>query len=115
MLRILKRIKIKEWLLAAFSLVFIVLQVWLDLKLPEYMSEITRLTQTPGSAMSEIWKAGGYMLLCAFGSLLAAIIVGFLASRIAASFSMRLRSLMFNKVDSFSMEEINKFSTSSYA
>lgn len=59
MLRILKRIKIKEWLLAAFSLVFIVLQVWLDLKLPEYMSEITRLTQTPGSAMSEIWKPFG--------------------------------------------------------
>ena len=113
MFKILKRIKAKEWLQAALSLVFIVAQVWLDLKLPEYMSEITRLTQTPGSAMSDIWKAGGYMLLCALGSLMAAIIVGFLAARIAASFSMRLRSLMFNQVDSFSMEEINKFSTSS--
>lgn len=113
MFKILKRIKAKEWLQAALSLVFIVAQVWLDLKLPEYMSEITRLTQTPGSAMSDIWKAGGYMLLCALGSLMAAIIVCFLAARIAASFSMRLRSLMFNQVDSFSMEEINKFSTSS--
>lgn len=113
MFKILKRINAKEWLQALFSLVFIVAQVWLDLKLPEYMSEITRLTQTPGSAMSDIWIAGGYMLLCAFGSLAAAIIVGFVAARIAASFSMRLRSLMFNKVDSFSMEEINKFSTSS--
>ena len=113
MFKILKRIKAKEWLQAALSLVFIVAQVWLDLKLPEYMSEITRLTQTPGSAMSDIWKAGGYMLLCALGSLMAAIIVGFLAAQIAASFSMRLRSLMFNQVDSFSMEEINKFSTSS--
>lgn len=113
MFKILKRINAKEWLQALFSLVFIVAQVWLDLKLPDYMSEITRLTQTPGSAMSDIWVAGGYMLLCALGSLAAAIIVGFLAARIAASFSMRLRSLMFNKVDSFSMEEINKFSTSS--
>lgn len=113
MLKILKRINAKEWLLAAFGFVFIVVQVWLDLKLPEYMSEITRLTQTPGSAMSDILEAGGYMLLCALGSIVAASIVGFLAARIAASFSMRLRSLMYNQVDSFSMEEINKFSTSS--
>ncbi|HZK34909.1 MAG TPA: ABC transporter ATP-binding protein [Bacillota bacterium] len=113
MLKIFKYLKTKEWLQAAFVLVFIVAQVWLDLKIPEYMSEITRLTQTPGSAMSDIWAAGGYMLLCALGSLAAAIIVGFLAVRIAASFSMRLRSLMFNKVDSFSMKEINQFSTPS--
>ncbi len=113
MFKVLKYLKAKEWLQAACSLVFIVVQVWLDLKIPEYMSEITRLTQTPGSAMSDIWAAGGYMLLCALGSLAAAIIVGFLAVRIAASFSMRLRSFMFNQVDSFSMKEINQFSTSS--
>jgi len=93
--------------------VFIVLQVWLDLKLPDYMSEITQFVQTPGSEMRDIWIAGGYMLLCALGSLAAAIVVGFFAARIGSSFSQRLRSLLFNKVESFSMEEINRFSTSS--
>ncbi|HML38649.1 MAG TPA: ABC transporter ATP-binding protein [Bacillota bacterium] len=113
MLKIFKYLKPKEWLMAGISLIFIVAQVWLDLKLPGYMSEITTLTQTPGSAMSDIWLHGGYMLLCALGSLTAAIIVGYFAARIAASFSQRLRSLLFNKVESFSMEEINYFSTSS--
>ncbi|MEA4920663.1 MAG: ABC transporter ATP-binding protein [Clostridiaceae bacterium] len=113
MLKILKRLNWKEWMQACISLVFIVVQVWLDLKLPDYMSEITRLTQTPGSEMSEIWSQGGYMLLCALGSFASAAAVGFLASRIAASFSQRLRSLLFNKVDSFSMEEISRFSTAS--
>jgi len=113
MAKIFKYLKPKEWLTAGFSLIFIVSQVWLDLKLPDYMSEITKLTQTPGSAMSDIWLNGGYMLGCALGSLLAAIIVGYFAARIGASFSQRLRSLLFNKVESFSMEEINCFSTSS--
>ena len=113
MFRIFKYLKPKEWFMAGISLIFIVGQVWLDLRLPDYMSEITRLTQTPGSAMSDIWLNGGYMLLCALGSLLAAIIVGYFASKISASFSSRLRSLMFNKVESFSMEEMNYFSTSS--
>lgn len=113
MFKILKRLKAAEWLQALVSLVFIVSQVWLDLKLPDYMSEITTLTQTPGSEMSDIWLAGGKMLLCALGSLVAAVIVGFFAARIAASFSQRLRSQLFSKVDSFSMEEINRFSTAS--
>ena len=113
MFRLLKRLKAAEWLQALVSLAFIVAQVWLDLKLPDYMSEITRLTQTPGSAISDIWLAGGKMLLCALGSVASAIIVGFFASRIAASFSQRLRSQLFAKVDSFSMEEINRFSTDS--
>lgn len=113
MLKILKRLKAAEWLQALISLVFIVSQVWLDLKLPDYMSEITRLTQTQGSEMSDIWIAGGKMLLCALGSLVSAVIVGFFAARIAASFSQRLRSHLFTKVDSFSMEEINRFSTAS--
>lgn len=113
MINILKRLNSKEWLQAGISLLFIVAQVWLDLKLPDYMAEITRLTQTPGSAMAEIWKAGGLMLLCALGSLASAVVVGFFAARIAASFSKRLRSLLFAKVDGFSMEEISRFSTAS--
>lgn len=113
MIRIFKYLKPKEWIQAVISLVFIVVQVWLDLKLPDYMAKITQLVQTPGSEMSEIWKAGGFMLLCALGSLVSAILVGFFAARIASSFSQRLRSLLFNKVESFSMEEINRFSTSS--
>jgi ATP-binding cassette subfamily B protein len=71
--------------------------------MPEYMQEITTLVQTEGSAMSEIWLAGGFMLLCALGSLAGAVTVGFFAARIAASFSQRLRSMLFNKVDSFIM------------
>ena len=113
MFRLLKRLKAAEWLQAIISLAFIVTQVWLDLKLPDYMSEITRLTQTPGSALSDIWLAGGKMLLCALGSVISAVIVGFFAARVAASFSQRLRSQLFSKVDSFSMEEINRFSTDS--
>ncbi|MBE5984131.1 MAG: ABC transporter ATP-binding protein [Paenibacillaceae bacterium] len=113
MINILKRLKKAEWLQVFVSLIFIVAQVWLDLKLPDYMSEITRMTQVPGSEMGDIWVAGAKMLVCALGSLVSAVAVGFFAARIAASFSQRLRSLLFSKVDSFSMEEINRFSTDS--
>jgi ATP-binding cassette subfamily B protein len=113
MINILKRLKKAEWLQVFVSLIFIVAQVWLDLKLPDYMSEITRMTQVPGSEMADIWVAGAKMLVCALGSLVSAVAVGFFAARIAASFSQRLRSLLFSKVDSFSMEEINRFSTDS--
>jgi len=113
MAKLFKHLKPKEWLMAGVSLLFIVAQVWLDLRLPEYMAEITKLVQTPGSAMRDIWAAGGWMLLCALGSLLGAVAVGYIAAKISASFSARLRSMLFNKVDSFSMEEINRFSTSS--
>lgn len=113
MIKIFKRFNWQEWLQIGISLVFIVAQVWLDLKLPDYMSEITVLTQTQGSELIDIWKAGGYMLLCALGSFASSVIVGFLASRIAAAFSKRLRSQLFSKVDSFSMEEISRFSTAS--
>ena len=99
--------------MALCCLGFIVAQVWLDLKSPDYMAEITTLVQTPGSAMSDIWRAGGMMLLCTLGSLVAAIIVGFFAAIIGSAFSRRLRRLLYNKVDSFSMEEINRFSTDS--
>ncbi|MGD1817470.1 MAG: ABC transporter ATP-binding protein [Pleomorphochaeta sp.] len=113
MIKIFKYLKPKEWFMAAISLIFIVLQVWLSLKLPDYMSEVTRLTQTAGSEMKDIWLNGGYMLLCALGTVFTAVAVGYFAARISASFSQRLRSLLFNKVESFSMEEINRFSTSS--
>lgn len=113
MIKLLKRLKMKEWVQAFASLVFIVVQVWLDLKLPDYMSDITKFLQTPGSKMSDLWLAGGKMMLCALGSFAAAVVVGFFVERIAASFSQTLRSLLFSKVDSFSMEEINRFSTDS--
>lgn len=113
MIKILKHLRAKEWLLVAVSIVFIVLQVQLDLKLPDYMSEITKLVQTEGSLMSDILRAGGKMLLCALGSLVSAVIVGFLAAQIAARFSMRLRDGVYSKVMSFSDEEINNFSTAS--
>jgi len=113
MFKIFKYLKPREWREAFFCLAFIVAQVWLELKLPDYMSGITRLVQTPGSEINEIWIMGGYMLACALGSLASAVIVGFFASRIGASFSQRIRSLLFDKVESFSMEEIDRFSTSS--
>ncbi|MDR0493688.1 MAG: ABC transporter ATP-binding protein/permease [Nitrososphaerota archaeon] len=113
MFKIFKYLKTKEWLMICISLVFIVASVWLDLRLPEFMAVITKLIQTEGSAMSEIWLNGGYMLLCALGSLAMVIAVGFLAAKIGASFSQRLRSELYNKVDSFSMGDINKFSTAS--
>ncbi|MCL2704072.1 MAG: ABC transporter ATP-binding protein/permease [Defluviitaleaceae bacterium] len=113
MLKIFKYLKPKEWMMALISLGFIITQVWLDLKAPDYMSEITTLVQTPGSGMKDIWTAGGMMLLCTLGSLAAAVIVGYFAAMIGARFSRRLRSLIFNKVDSFSMKEMNHFSPDS--
>lgn len=113
MLKILKNLEPKEWFLFGVSLMFIIAQVWLDLELPDYMKEITGLIQTPGSEMNEIIVAGGWMLLCALGSLATSIIVAGIASRIAADLSGRLRSNLFDKVQSFSMEEISNFSTAS--
>ena len=113
MLKIFKHLRRREWEFMLASVAFIVAQVWLDLKLPEYMNAITRLVNTPGSAIADIWRAGGKMLLCALGSVLAAFCVGFLAARIAASFSRNLRGELFDRVESFSMAEISQFSTAS--
>lgn len=113
MIKIFKNLKAKEWLFIAISVCFIVTQVWLDLKLPDYMSEITRLVQTPGSQMRDIVEAGAYMMLCALGSLVASIVVAGFAARISSNFSARVRSRLFEKVQSFSMKEINNFSTPS--
>lgn len=113
MLRILKHLRWKEWLLVAACVVLIVGQVQLDLALPDYMSEITRLVQTEGSQMSDILLAGGKMLLCALGSMLLTVCTTFFTAQIAARFSARLRGEMYRKVVGFSNEEINRFSTAS--
>lgn len=113
MLRILKHLRWKEWLLVAACVVLIVGQVQLDLALPDYMSEITRLVQTEGSQMRDILLAGGKMLLCALGSMLLTVCTTFFTAQIAARFSARLRGEMYRKVVGFSNEEINRFSTAS--
>lgn len=113
MLRILKHLRWKEWLLVAACVVLIVGQVQLDLALPDYMSEITHLVQTEGSQMSDILLAGGKMLLCALGSMLLTVCTTFFTAQIASRFSARLRGEMYRKVVGFSNEEINRFSTAS--
>ena len=113
MLRILKHLRWKEWLLVAACVVLVVGQVQLDLALPDYMSEITRLVQTEGSQMSDILLAGGKMLLCALGSMLLTVCTTFFTAQIASRFSARLRGEMYRKVVGFSNEEINRFSTAS--
>ena len=113
MLKLLKELNKKDWFFAFISFVLIIVQVWLELKMPDYMSEITKLVQTKGVLMSDILTQGGYMLLCAFGSLVSAIIVGYLISNIAASFSMRTRKSLFEKVENLSMEEVKNFQASS--
>ena len=113
MLKLLKDFTKKDYLIIFIAILLIIFQVWLDLRLPDYMSQITVLVQSEGSQMSEILEQGGYMLLCAGGSLVSAIIVGYLASLLSASFSRTLMKKLFEKVENFGMEEINKFSTSS--
>ena len=113
MIKLLKQFNYKEWLIILISILLIIFQVWLDLKLPDYMANITRLVQTSGSSMKDIMHEGILMLSCAFGSLIGAIIVGYLSALIAATFSFKTRSTLFKKVQSFSMSEIKKYSVSS--
>ncbi|MGF9645845.1 ABC transporter ATP-binding protein [Paenibacillus sp. MABNS29] len=113
MLKIFKYLKKNEWMLVLCSLAFIVVQVWLDLKLPDYMAEITTKLQTEGTSVSELLIPGSYMLFCAVGSMIASIIVGYFAAKVAAGLAMRLRAMVFDKTLSFSMEEMNSFSTAS--
>ena len=113
MFKLLKNISKKQWFFIMISFVLIVGQVWLELKMPDYMSEITVLVQSEGSNMKDILINGGYMLACALGSLLSAIIVGYLVSNISATFSMKVRKKLFNKVENLSMNEVKQFSTSS--
>lgn len=120
MFRLLKHLKKREWLFALCAVAFIVAQVWLDLKMPDYMNTITQIAQGGINAetgvqyeMSDIWGNGGYMLLCAIGSMICSIITSFFVVNIAADFSARLRESLYTKVQGFSMSEINKFSTAS--
>ena len=113
MLRIMRYLSKAEIGQMLIALVSIVGQIWLDLTLPDYMSDITTLVETPGSTMHDIWVAGGKMLLVSLGSVACAIVTGYIAARVGASFSQRLRSLEFNKVESFGPAEMSRFSTAS--
>ena len=113
MLKLIKNFTKKELILAIICLVLVVTQVWLELKMPDYMSEITKLVQTEGSQMKDILVNGGYMLACALGSLVAAVITGYITSRISSNFSKTIRKKLFNKVEDLAMQEVKQFSTSS--
>ena len=113
MIKLFKNFNKKDYLLVLLCVILIAFQVWLDLKLPDYMSNITSIIQTENDKMSLVLKQGSYMLLCAFGSLTASIIVGYITSFLSATFSKNTRKLLFEKVQSFTMEEIKKFSTGS--
>lgn len=113
MFKMLKNLTWKEWLMATVSVVFIVAQVWLDLKLPEYMSQITSLLTTGSDNMSEIWKNGGFMIACAVGSALMSVVVGFFAARIAAKLGLIIRGKVYSKIQKFSKSEMKHFSTAS--
>ena len=113
MIKLLKNFTKKEWSLSFLVVLFVLLQTWLELKIPDYMSQITKLVQTEGSSMNEILQNGGLMLLCALGSLVGTVFMGYFSSVIAANFSRNIRKKLFDKVENFSMNEIKKFSTSS--
>ncbi len=113
MLKLFKNLEKKDYIFALFAFLLIASQVWLELKMPDYMSEITKLVQTEGSKMNDILINGGYMLLCALASLVCAIITGYLISNIAARFSKNVRKKIFNKAMDLSMAEVKEFSTSS--
>ncbi len=103
----------RQWGLIGVAFVFIITQIWLDLRLPDFMADITELIETEGSTVSEIMAKGGYMLLCAFGSMISSIIVGYCAARVAAGLSKTLRDKVYDKTIAFSMSEIGHFSIAS--
>ncbi len=113
MLKLFKNFNKKDYGVILLSLILIVIQVWLELKMPDYMSEITVLVQTEGSKMKDILMNGGYMLLCAFGSLISSVFVGYLAAKLSSVFSMKTRKKLFNKVEDLSTSEVKNFSCSS--
>lgn len=112
MFKLLKRLSWKEWIMAIICVGLIALQVWLDLKMPDYMQQLTIHIKS-GSGVEKVWQVGGYMLACALGSLGAAFVVSFIASKVSSVLSFRLRGEIYKKVHSFSMEEVKNFSTSS--
>ena len=112
MTKLFKNLKKEDWLLIVLSSIFIIFQVWLELKIPDYMSEITKLVQTSG-ATKDILKEGIFMLLCAFASLASSCVVGYIIANVGSEFSKNIREKLFIKVQEFGMEEIKKFQTSS--
>ena len=113
MIKLLKKLTKKDWIFVIISIILIVFQVWLELKMPDYMSNITQLVQTKGADIKDILREGSYMLLCALGSLCSAVIVGYFISNIAASFSFNIRESIFKKVLNLDTSKIKNFSTSS--
>ena len=113
MIKLFKNLEKKDYLIMLSIALLVVFSVFLDLRMPEYMSEITKLVQTEDSSMNEILIAGGFMLICAVGSLICTIIVGYLSSLLSARFSRSIRKMIFEKVESFGITEIKKFSTAS--
>ena len=113
MLKMFKNFTKRDWLVVVICIVAMIFQVWIELRLPEYMSEITRLIQTEGSTMKEIFRSGGLMMACAFGSAISTVFIGYFASGLSANFSMNLRSRLFKKVQKLSNSEIKQFQTSS--
>ena len=110
---ILKYLRAREWAAIGVCVVLIAFMVYLELEIPGYMSTITTEIVSPDTDMDVVYGDGGMMLLCAFGSLVVSIVVGGLTAWIATSFSKRLRDLEYSRVQSFSLEEMNRFSTSS--
>ena len=113
MFKLLKHLNKKDYVFMVLAVLFIAGQVGLELKMPEYMSAITKLVQTEGSEMGDILKNGGLMMLCAFGSLISTIIAGYFVSHVGADFSFITRKKIFDKVEQLGMNEIKKFSTAS--
>lgn len=113
MLKLFKHLKKTDYLMIIASIIFVVVQVWLDLKIPDYMGDITQLLKLESGIVGEIWLIGGKMLLCALGSAGFAVLVGFFTAKIAAGLSKKLREDVYNKVQNFSLNEIKKFSTAS--
>ncbi|MFM1514208.1 ABC transporter ATP-binding protein [Helcococcus ovis] len=113
MIKLMKKLTKKQVILIILSIVLIFGQVWFELKMPDYMAEVTRLVQTPGTQISDIWYNGMCMLLCTLGSILIAVISGYLISYISSLFSYNITKELFKKIQSFSFENIEKFSTAS--
>jgi ATP-binding cassette subfamily B protein len=111
--KLFKNLSLREYIYLLITVVLIIFQVYVELKMPDYMSEVTRLTQTPGSSMNDILLNGGYMLLCAISSLVTLVVTGYLTANIAAAFSMNTRKKLFDKVENMSIAEVKKFKTSS--
>ncbi len=110
MSKLFKRLNRKEWLMILASIAFVCLTVWLELEVPSYMSEITKLLQLPDTTTSDLWEPGLKMLGLSLASFASSVMVGFIASRLAAGFTTRLRKDIFHRVLDYSDAEIKRFS-----